>query len=78
MSLLFDENLSRRLIRRLEVAYPQSEHLELVGLKGQADLEVWKYAQLSQGPSAQGDLAQRRKRRNGHHRGTAGGDSPVT
>ena len=44
MSLLFDENLSRRLIRRLEVAYPQSEHLELVGLKGQADLEVWEYA----------------------------------
>ena len=44
MSLLFDENLSRRLIRRLEAAYPRSEHVELVGLKGQVDLEVWEYA----------------------------------
>ena len=44
MSLLFDENLSRRLIRRLEAAYPQSEHIELVGLKGHTDLEVWEYA----------------------------------
>ena len=44
MSLLFDENLSRRLIRRLEAGYPQSEHVELVGLKGQVDLEVWEYA----------------------------------
>ena len=37
MSLLFDENLSPRLIRLLEAAYPQSEHVELVGLKGQSD-----------------------------------------
>ena len=40
MSLLFDENLSRRLIRRLEAAYPRSEHVDLVGLKGQVDLEA--------------------------------------
>ena len=44
MSLLFDENLSPRLIRRLEAPYPQSEHVELVGLKGQPDLELWAYA----------------------------------
>jgi predicted nuclease of predicted toxin-antitoxin system len=44
VSLLFDENLSPRLIRRLEAAYPQSEHVELVGLKGQSDLELWEYA----------------------------------
>ena len=44
MSLLFDENLSPQLIRRLEAAYPQSEHVELVGLKGQSDLDLWKYA----------------------------------
>jgi predicted nuclease of predicted toxin-antitoxin system len=44
VSLLFDENLSHRLIRRLEAAYPRSEHVELVGLKGQVDLEVWEYA----------------------------------
>ena len=47
MSLLFDENLSPRLIRRLEAAYPQSEHVELVGLKGQSDLEFNDFRQLS-------------------------------
>jgi len=44
LSLLFDENLSPRLIRRLEAAYPQSEHVELVGLKGPSDLALWEYA----------------------------------
>ena len=44
MSLLFDENLSPRLIRRLDAAYPQSEPVERVGLKGQSDLELWEYA----------------------------------
>ncbi len=44
MSLLFDENLSPRLIRRLEGAYPQSDHVELVGLKGQSDRELWEHA----------------------------------
>ncbi len=44
MSLLFDENLSPRLIRLLESAYPQSEHVELAGLRGQSDLELWEHA----------------------------------
>ena len=44
MRLLFDENLSPDLVRRLEAAYPDSEHAELVGLKGQSDLELWEYA----------------------------------
>ena len=44
MSLLFDENLGPRLIRLLEAAYPQSEHVELVGLKVQSDLELCEYA----------------------------------
>ncbi len=44
MSLLFDENLSPRLIRLLESAYPQREHVELAGLRGQSDLELWEHA----------------------------------
>jgi predicted nuclease of predicted toxin-antitoxin system len=41
---LFDENLSSRLVRRLEAGYPDSQHVELVGLKGQSDLGLWEYA----------------------------------
>ena len=44
MKLLFDENLSPRLARRLQVLYPDNQHAELVGLKGQSDLHLWEYA----------------------------------
>ena len=44
MKLLFDENLSRRLVRRLAVLYPDSQHVDLVELKGQSDLELWEHA----------------------------------
>ena len=43
MRLLFDENISRDLIRRIAGSYPDSQHVELVGLKGHSDLEVWEY-----------------------------------
>ena len=44
MRLLFDENLSPRLVGRLGVLYPDSQHVERVELKGQSDLELWEYA----------------------------------
>jgi len=45
MKLLFDENLSPQLVRRLGDAFPQSVHVRDVGLKAADDPEVWKYAQ---------------------------------
>ena len=44
MKLLFDENVSRRLVGRLAVLYPDSQHVDLVALKGQTDLGLWEYA----------------------------------
>lgn len=44
MSLLFDENLSRRLVGLLAAEYPGSEHVESAGLLGADDLTVWNYA----------------------------------
>ena len=44
MSLLFDENISPELIRRVAGSYPDSQHVELAGLKGHSDLDVWEYA----------------------------------
>lgn len=44
MNLLFDENLSPDLIRRLAGSYPESKHVELAGLKGYTDLDVWEHA----------------------------------
>lgn len=44
MRLLFDQNLSRRLVGLLATEYPGSEHVEAVGLLEAADREVWEYA----------------------------------
>src|SRR5260370_3391040 len=44
MSLLFDQNLSRRLVALLAVEGPGAEHVEGAGLLGADDLTVWNYA----------------------------------
>lgn len=44
MRLLFDENLSRRLVRLLSDIHPDSEHVVTCGLEAADDQEVWRYA----------------------------------
>lgn len=44
MSLLYDQNLSRRLVALLAAEYPGSEHVDGAGLLGADDLTVWQYA----------------------------------
>jgi predicted nuclease of predicted toxin-antitoxin system len=42
--LLFDQNLSPRLIDRLADLYPGSIHVSTVGLGTAFDVEIWEYA----------------------------------
>lgn len=44
MRLLFDENLSHRLVRELEGVYPRSMHVRDVGLRGAEDRRIWEHA----------------------------------
>ncbi len=44
MKLLFDENLSYKLVRLLEDLLPHSIHVRDVGLKAADDPLVWEYA----------------------------------
>ena len=44
MKLLLDENLSRRLVRRIADLFPDSTHLGTVGLLQAQDMDVWAYA----------------------------------
>lgn len=44
MSLLFDQNLSSRLVGLLATEYPGSKHIEGAGMLGAEDLAVWQYA----------------------------------
>jgi predicted nuclease of predicted toxin-antitoxin system len=47
MKLLFDHNLSPRLVHRLADLYPASSHVFLIGLDRALDSAVWDYAQAS-------------------------------
>ena len=47
MKLLFDHNLSPRLVHRLVDLYPDTTHVFLVGLDRTSDLTVWAYAQTN-------------------------------
>lgn len=44
MKLLFDENLSRKLVIRLAELYPGSAHVTSFGLLSRPDKEIWEYA----------------------------------
>jgi predicted nuclease of predicted toxin-antitoxin system len=44
MKLLFDENLSHKLVRRLADLFPGSIHVRDIGLKAADDPVVWEYA----------------------------------
>jgi predicted nuclease of predicted toxin-antitoxin system len=44
MKLLFDQNLSHRLVRGLQDLFPGSLHVRHLGLAEADDLEIWNYA----------------------------------
>jgi predicted nuclease of predicted toxin-antitoxin system len=44
MKLLFDQNLSPRLVRLLADIYPESIHVREVGLHDADDSAIWQYA----------------------------------
>jgi len=45
MKLLFDQNLSPRLVDALADLYPGSTHVRNVGLDRASDIEVWTFSQ---------------------------------
>lgn len=44
MKLLFDQNLSPRLVKALADVFPGSTHVQEAGLGRATDAEVWRYA----------------------------------
>lgn len=44
MKLLFDENLSPKLVSGLAPEYPGSAHVRGVALRGAEDHQIWSYA----------------------------------
>lgn len=44
MKLLFDQNLSPRLVDRLADIFPNSNHVDNLGLAEASDIEIWTHA----------------------------------
>jgi predicted nuclease of predicted toxin-antitoxin system len=44
LKLLFDQNLSRRLVNRLSDIFPESSHVQFQGLSEADDSEIWEVA----------------------------------
>lgn len=44
MTLLFDENLSFRLVRAVSPLFPDSRHVRDVGLARASDVAIWEFA----------------------------------
>ena len=44
MTLLFDQNLSHRLIAALQDLFPGALHVRLIGMAEADDLSIWDYA----------------------------------
>ena len=47
MKLLFDNNISSRMVFRLQDIFPDACHISQVGLDRATDLSVWQYAKAN-------------------------------
>jgi predicted nuclease of predicted toxin-antitoxin system len=44
VKLLFDENLSPRLVKEIASIWPDSKHVDPLGMRGARDEEIWVFA----------------------------------
>ena len=47
MKLLFDQNLSWRLPKKLADLFPESQHVREAGLRESEDIDIWEYAKAN-------------------------------
>lgn len=47
MKLLFDQNLSRKLVRQLADIFPNSSHVKFHSLAESTDTEIWQFAKTN-------------------------------
>tara|TARA_B100001115_G_C15845542_1_gene425775 strand:- start:3627 stop:3836 length:210 start_codon:yes stop_codon:yes gene_type:complete len=46
--LLFDQNISRKILKLLEERFPNSAHVTELGLANATDREIWEFAKYHQ------------------------------
>jgi predicted nuclease of predicted toxin-antitoxin system len=48
MKLIFDENISYRIIKKIQVIYPNAIHVSSLGFSHTDDTQIWAYAKVNQ------------------------------
>ena len=48
MKLLIDENISYRIVKKIEDIFPNSEQVKRLGLLGKEDYIIWNYAKKNE------------------------------
>jgi predicted nuclease of predicted toxin-antitoxin system len=44
VSLLFDQNISFRIISKIKSNFPEAKQIRQLGIENYSDIEIWKYA----------------------------------
>jgi predicted nuclease of predicted toxin-antitoxin system len=47
MKLLFDQNISFRIIKTISVVFPSASHVKILGLEGKSDFDIWEFAKIN-------------------------------
>lgn len=47
MKLLFDQNISFRLLRKIEIQYPEAKQVRELKLENLTDMQIWEYARIN-------------------------------
>lgn len=44
MKLLFDQNISFRIISKIEINFPEAKQVRQLGIENYSDMEIWRFA----------------------------------
>ena len=47
MKILFDQNISHRIIKKIIHIYPLAQQIRQLGLENATDIEIWEYAKIN-------------------------------
>lgn len=47
MKLLFDQNISFRITKKINPVFPNSKHVRELGLEDASDIEIWRFAKTN-------------------------------
>ena len=48
MKLLFDQNISFRIVSKISSQFPEAKQVRELGIENYSDLEIWKFAKINE------------------------------